>query len=272
MFEKQGYLKEDFKIFSIKDYCSKTFDFHYHDFYKIIVFEGGNVTINIEGKNYDLKKGDIVLVPMNELHKPVVDPKVCYERIVLYLSQSFLSQDKSLLDCFAKARESHTNVMRLSALDYSKLLELLNNALKKEKEEYGGRLYSKLLVTEAVLLINESVNKNGLLFDGNVSYDKKIVEVCEYINSHLKDDLSVDSLSERFFISKYYFMRKFKEYTGVTLHNYILEKRILFAKSLNESGIKITYACIEAGFKDYSTYLRAKKRHSERYLGLDNKE
>ena len=89
MYKKQGYLTREFKIFHIKDKTDKTFDFHYHDFYKIIVFIKGDVVYSIEGKNYELRPMDIVLVGKNEIHKPIINPEVEYERIVLYLSQSF---------------------------------------------------------------------------------------------------------------------------------------------------------------------------------------
>ena len=267
MYKKQGYLKEEFKIFKLKDKSTKSFNFHYHDFYKLIVFMDGNVNYSIEGKNYELKPGDIVVVSTNEIHRPVIDPLANYERIVLYLSQSFLNQDERLSECFKETHLKHTNVLRLTAGDYRHLIDTLDKAIKKETEDdYAGNLYSKLYVTESLLIINESVYKNGLLFEGAVDYDRKIIEVCEYINTHLKEDLSVDALSEKFFISKYYFMRKFKEYTGVTVHNYILEKRLLNTKSLTDSGEKVSTACIESGFKDYSTYLRAKKRITLRLI------
>ena len=97
-------------------------------------------------------------------------------------------------------------------------------------------------------------------------YDKRILEVCDYINSHIKEDLSVEALCSKFYISKYYFMHKFKEYTGVTVHSYILEKRILYVSKLVDGGSKVTAACTEAGFKDYSTYLRARKRLASRLV------
>lgn len=267
MYEKQGYLTKEFKIFHIKDKSDKVFDFHYHEFYKIILFISGNVEYSVEGKNYELQPSDIVLISKNEIHKPVIDPLCEYERIVLYLSQSFLNLDPELTECFNVAKENHTNVMRLSKVDSIKLFDLLINAENKSKsDDFGSALSTKLSVMEAILLLSESAHNNGLLFEGQVSYDKKILEVCDYISSHIKEDLSVDSLSEKFFISKYYFMHKFKEYTGVTVHQYILEKRVLYVGSLVQSGDKVTAACIMAGFKDYSTYLRAKKRLQKRIV------
>ena len=146
-------------------------------------------------------------------------------------------------------------------------LNYLKKCVEKVKEdEKFGSLYLHTYAMQALLLINESVSLNGLHFEGKVSYDKKMLDVCEYINSHLKEDLSIESLSEKFYISKYYFMHKFKEYTGLTLHQYILEKRLLHTRQLIESGEKATFACVMAGFKDYSTYIRAKKRLSSRFM------
>ena len=267
MYKKQGYLTKEFKIFHIKDKTDKTFDFHYHDFYKIIVFIKGDVVYSIEGKNYELRPMDIVLVGRNEIHKPIINPEVEYERIVLYLSQSFLIKESVLMEAFNEAKSSHTNVMRVSDLDFSRVKDSLEASLRHiSSQEFAGDLKGKCELLKALLIINESVHNNGLLFEGRVSYDKRILEVCEYINSHIKDDLSVEALCNKFYISKYYFMHKFKEYTGVTVHSYILEKRILYVGKLVDGGSKVTAACAEAGFKDYSTYLRARKRLSSRFV------
>ena len=44
------------------------------------------------------------------------------------------------------------------------------------------------------------------------------------------------------------------------MHQYILEKRILAARNLILSGMPATSACMECGFKDYSTFSRAYKK------------
>ena len=269
MYKKQGYLTKEFKIFHIKDKTDKTFDFHYHDFYKIIVFIKGDVIYSIEGKNYELKPQDIVLVQKNEIHKPVINPEVEYERIVLYLSQSFLIKEPVFMEAFNAEKNAHTNVMSVSDIDFSKIKEALEKSVKYiGSSEFAGELKGKCELMKALLILNESVHNNGLLFEGRVSYDKRILEVCDYIDNHIKEDLSVEALCNKFYISKYYFMHKFKEYTGVTVHSYILEKRIQHVSKLAEAGSKVTAACTEAGFKDYSTYLRAKKRLSSRLVGV----
>ncbi len=262
MYERIGYLKEKFRLFHLKDKSDKTYDFHYHDFSKIIFFLDGDVKYIIEGKTYELKPYDIVLVPKNEIHKPCIGNDREYERIVLYLAQSFFDDDR-LKGIFDLAKENHTNVLRLSPKDNTRVFSIMKEAFDKweEGKEFSD-LYSKLLVTEALLMLNESVKTHGFIFEGSVMFNERIVKACEYINTHLHEDLNVDRLSRMFFLSKYHFMRLFKEATGYSVHQYVLEKRILYTEALAESGEKITRACLMAGFKDYSIYLRAKKNRN----------
>lgn len=102
-------------------------------------------------------------------------------------------------------------------------------------------------------------NENAIFSRLNPVY-KRIVELIHYINENLSKDLSIEALSARFFISKYHMMRKFKEETGYSMHQYILEKRILAARNLITEGCLATTASVECGFKDYSTFSRAYKK------------
>ena len=61
-FERQGFLKEDFRLFHLKDKVSPCYEFHYHDFLKIMVLLEGKVNYVIEGRSYSLHPFDIVLV------------------------------------------------------------------------------------------------------------------------------------------------------------------------------------------------------------------
>ena len=56
-YEKTGYLHHDFKIFHLTDHEMSAYDFHYHDFHKLLFFLSGNVTYCIEGKSYQLTPG-----------------------------------------------------------------------------------------------------------------------------------------------------------------------------------------------------------------------
>ncbi len=73
------------------------------------------------------------------------------------------------------------------------------------------------------------------------------------------ESLSLDDLSNTFFASKYVLLREFKKYTGISIHQYLLIRRILNAQELIRSGVKPKEACIQCGFSDYSSFYRAFK-------------
>ena len=112
------------------------------------------------------------------------------------------------------------------------------------------------------------INRNSLDSDEKksckqVKYDKQILEIIDYINNNLESDLTNESLAERFYLSKYYLMHKFKSETGYTLHNYIVQKRLIRAVELIKSGVPVIKATENSGFNDYTSFLRAyKKRYN----------
>ena len=265
-YEKTGYLTEDFKYFYIKDRSDRVFDHHYHDFYKIILFVKGDVTYNVEGKSYELKPWDFILVGKNEIHRPIVNPDVEYERLVVYLSDSFLrkkvSDEFNLFDCFTKCSEAHINVVRFSTQETLRLKDMLKNAMDTHDSSiFGAKALSELYLTEFLIKINDSIINNGIDYNGKVEYNEKVVAVTEYINSHLGEDLSVEKISDLFFLSRYHLMRLFKECTGYTIHQYITEKRLIYVRHLTDEGMKVKDACVKAGFSDYAMYFRARKKH-----------
>ena len=88
-----------------------------------------------------------------------------------------------------------------------------------------------------------------------------MIAVIDYLNEHLTEDISIDSLSETFFLSRYHLMHSFKEETGYTIGNYLSTKRLLLARDLILQGEPITNVCYECGFRNYSTFSRAFKKN-----------
>ena len=83
--------------------------------------------------------------------------------------------------------------------------------------------------------------------------------IVRYINENLEEDLSLERLSEKFFVSKYHLAREFKKYTGYTVHSFILKKRLLTARVLLREQNSILDVSLQCGFRDYSTFVRAFK-------------
>lgn len=263
-YTKKGYLNSEFRLFHLTDKETREVEYHYHDFDKITIFIKGQVNYMIEGKSYELKPYDIVLVKHNDIHRLTVDNSQIYERIIVYISPNFMnaykSDDYDLSFCFQKAEEENSNVLRIPSLEKSSLFRSITRLEHSFSDNgYAAGLYRQVLFLEFMIHLNRAARKNRLEFIDTDNCNAKIIDILHYINENLSSELNIDFIAEHFYISKYYMMRLFKQETGYTIGNYISSKRLLFAKELILSGIPVTQACFDCGYKDYSTFSRAYK-------------
>lgn len=258
--EKTGYLKEDFRLFHINDQTKKDFSYHYHDFHKIIVFISGKVTYHIEGKAYHLKPRDILLVSQGAIHKPEIDPSVPYERYIFWIRDDLSYQE--LNTCFQKANDRSFNLVRADSALQERLKDLLPEIEQTlQNEHFGDPVLRNALFTQFMIYINRIFLRTSSSPDKKTySSDTQVEQLLKYINRNLSENLSIDQLANRFFFSKYHMMRKFKNETGYTIHNYITSKRLLMARSLISQGIPVIKAAQASGFHDYTTFVRAYKK------------
>ena len=89
------------------------------------------------------------------------------------------------------------------------------------------------------------------------AHHAKVDEILSYINTHIREDLTLESLSSHFFLSQSYICRIFKADTGTTINKYITAKRITLSKSLLSQGYSVNEVCEACGFNDYTNYLKA---------------
>jgi len=263
---KRGYLNEDFLFFNLKDQKKTEFEFHYHDFNKIIIFISGDVTYIIEGKSYKLKPWDILLVGKNDLHLPIISPNKSYERMILWLNPIFLENhnrnDCNLLQCFQLASEKKLNLIRTGKADLNLLKQnLLELDMAVHDSSFGSDILKNSLFLQLIVKINRlflgmDLNKNI----DDIKYDARIEEILSFINANLEEDLSIETLAEQFYLNKYYLMHLFKKETGFTIYRYIQKKRAMKATDLLKEGVQAGEVCSLCGFRDYSTFVRTFKK------------
>lgn len=258
--EKTGYLNEQFRLFHLKDQTRKEFSYHYHDFHKVVIFISGKAAYHIEGKAYQLKPWDILLVNRHAIHRPEIDSSVPYERFILWVQNDIPWQE--LLKCFQKANDRSYNLVRLNSALQEKMKDILFELENSAKsDEYGKEILTQSLFLQFMVYLNRIFLEKQYIFDKkSYTFDSQIASILQYINHNLKEDLSVETLSARYYVSKYHLMRKFKQETGYTLHNYIVNKRLLMARTLISNGMPVTKAAQESGFAEYSTFSRAYRK------------
>ncbi len=264
--QQRGYLREPYRLFHLSGSASLEVENHYHEFHKLVFFRSGRVTYAVEGLLSDLQSRDIVLVPMGCVHRVEAASGSVYERSILYIAPDFLrrrSQEGVDLErCFALCREQGRHVLRPAPTVTERLWSILQ-ALEQsinESEEYGAKLLSDSLLCQLLIgLTRETLGEHSSLAPSR-AVNSKAVDILRYINENLTQDISIENLSERFFISKYHMMRSFRAETGFTIHGYIAEKRLLAARELIAAGKSAAEACYACGYKDYSAFSRAFKK------------
>ena len=264
-YSKKGYLYDNFKIFHLVDSNLGEIDFHYHDFHKVLIHLSGNTSYSIEGQTFDLQADDIVFVSAGEVHRPIFHDDSPYERIIIYISKEFLEEysreGNDLSYCFRNAMEKGSHVLRLHSFKNSKVAAAVGKLTSNlGKDDYANELFMQVLFLEFMIELNRAAISDEVEYISTNYAGSKIGEIIHYINEHLADDLSVDTIAGQFFLSRYYLMHTFKDETGYTIGNYISIKRLSLAQSLINSGVAIVEAAEQAGFGTYSTFLRAYKK------------
>ncbi|MBO5555778.1 MAG: AraC family ligand binding domain-containing protein, partial [Oscillospiraceae bacterium] len=103
---REGYLRENYHYFHLRDTAGQERDFHFHDFDKLVLLLAGRVDYVVENQRVSLRPGTVLLVKHHAIHKAIIDKTVPYERIILYLDRGFFDRslpEIRLLDCFETA-------------------------------------------------------------------------------------------------------------------------------------------------------------------------
>ena len=261
-YPKTGYVASDFKLFYLHESTDRDFVYHYHDFHKVLLFLNGNVGYAVEGRTYDLRPGDIVLIPAGEIHRPVIRDAAPYERIILYLAPDFLAPQRQdgfdLNLIFQAVATTASNLFAVPApLRYTFNLYIRQLKDAVVPDAYAAPLFQKAAVLSFLVWLNRIQKDGSLCCRAAAASNQLILTMLDDINRHLTADLSIDGLADRYHLSRSYLMHLFKAETGFTVHHYITEKRLFLARQQIRDGAGVTQACFACGFSDYTSFYRA---------------
>ena len=260
---KRGYLTEDYRLFHLRDQQKLALDYHYHEFDKLVFQIEGRVTYHIEGRSYPLQPMDVLLVSRDLIHQPVIDPDQVYERMVLWIKREFLSRfstpEADLADCFTLTVQRGFHLYRPRGEERERYRALFGRVEEAAKSgDFGAQLLSDTCVLQLMIALNRDLRAAPEEPDTSAyRFDPKMEEVTAFIRSHLTEDLSIERLAGAFYLSRYYLMHRFKAVYGCSVHQYIRQKRLQRAAQLLRQGVPALKAAEDAGFGDYSAFLRA---------------
>ena len=242
------------------------FRLHSHDVYEFLVFLGGKCEFFCEGKTYNLRRGDVVVIPPYAVHEANVEDIDKYERIIVMVSKhlmaDFSSSSPSMKEDIVYQKTQGSFVLHLHSKNFQNIISLfleIINRIKNDEENFSFTLHYLLLQALQVIFNPASSTPN---LSNKDELDQRFVSILQYIDSHLTEpDLSLERVSNHFHLNKYYFSHYFKKNMNLPFYRYVSLKRLSYSVTLiKQNQFSIETIALKSGFPDYSSFYRLFKR------------
>ena len=260
---RQYMLAPDYEIFYYNDLHFSSVGSHSHDYYEFYFFEEGDMDMVVRGKRCSMHPGDMLIVPKHTSHRAEIkDPSVPYRRFVFWISETFSAELFHEAETYRILPEKASHgffLHHFDPLSFNEVRGALFSLLEEQHTDRFGkeeaiRLKVRLLLLLLTRLVREQ--ETSEIPDTQSKYEA----IISYIDMHLSESLTLEKMAGDLYLSKYYIAHLFQENTGMSVHRYIIKKRLALCLSAIKSGQNISEACFTCGFKDYSAFYRAFKK------------
>lgn len=230
---------------------------------KLFYFTSGDKKFHIDNCVYEVRPGDLFFVNQRQWHYfSQINESVDHERIVIFIYPEFLREQSTeqtdLCACFLQ-KEGQRHDRQLGQKDRDAMTGLVRKLTSNSG--YGEDILTLSAFLELMVFANGICQKENTTekrdADSGCGRSVQVRQLLRYLDDHITEDLTLDVLSGKFYLTPSYLCRIFKNETGTTIHKYITAKRITLAKDLLTQGYTVTDACSISGFKDYNSFLKS---------------
>lgn len=264
----------DFFISYIISYADKTSAAHYHDSFEIYFALSDGYRFVVNDKVYLLEKGDLFVFNQFDIHHTIITYEKPREVYIIHFMPQYIrdlsTPQTNLLQCFTERGPDFSHRVHLDSKQTQELTAIFDKAIYYyENKGCGHDVYQKILLAEILLLVNSFYNQSETVNGQNQEYEiGKIRPILDYINIHCTEDISIGHLAQKFYLSKGYLGNIFKSVTGYTVKEYIIARRMMFAKQLLLENEPISRVMEKVGYNNYSHFIQSFKK----YVGVTPKQ
>ena len=234
--------------------------YHRHEGYEVYLFLKGNVNCYVEQQCFHMERGDLLVIRPGQYHRPAMLDSSNYERITMNFQESvfqhFSTDTTDLSVVFREFPKDKVCFVHLSEEQLQLYLSLVGKIEQLlASEEFGNEILIHSCLTRLFVLINRAFRTTDQ-HTSNIM-PKLIRDLLRYIDANLSEPITLKTLEHEFYLNGTYISRQFKKHTGLTLRNYLLDRRISYACTLLDSDLSITEVCHRSGFSDYANFIRS---------------
>lgn len=233
---------------------------HYHDHYEAFYALSGDMHYAVEGRQYRLEAGNLLIIAPYELHQLVSGGNGGAERISLRFRRELLSKLSSqacdLSACF-EPHTGHPNLLKLNDRQQLQAVTTLNNLLTETSTcAFGHALAESALLTQFFLLINRAFMDGSQVDPIRDNFAQMVQAVVEYIELNYARPITLEILGKQFGVDRYQLSREFTRLVGCPPHRFLVQKRLQKVEQLLRNGLSPQEAAYQCGFSDYTNFYR----------------
>ncbi|MCL2718203.1 MAG: AraC family transcriptional regulator [Lachnospiraceae bacterium] len=232
---------------------------HWHAPLEIIMPLEGTYPVTCSNKSYQIKEGELLLITPGALHNM---GGTHGKRLIFQADFALLHSIKDLaagLTLISPALHITPDNSPAIHGPAKKLVLEIANEYFEDLPLSEASIYAKII--ELFVLIARHHSKVSIPMNNSENKQREYIErflfVCEYINEHFNENLTLDEIAALSGFSKYHFSRLFKQFTNTSFYKYLNRKRIENAVDLlMDSQHTITDVALRCGFSSLSAFIR----------------
>ncbi len=232
---------------------------HAHEKFEIFCVYRGNGYYITEGSRHKLEPGKIFLMRSGETHMPDAVNSEPYDRLSIHFSPEIVDSidpERRLLTPFFARPLGENNVYMRESVAPTDIYHHLEKIFNCKCEDDYGKYINCMAHLFPLLSELCTLFEKGHLAEP-LRNSEVMREIVEYITHNLENELSVDFICNKFFISRSQLNRTFRRFTGSSVWEYIIIKRLMLARGYLEEGMRAYEVASACGFNDYSSFYRA---------------
>ncbi len=234
------------------------FERHCHSNYELIYIIEGEGKYIVEGVEYPLHPHALLLMRPYEYHYVCPAGSQNYERVVINFEPELLPialrEHHMLKGTYGNyfSLKSINNPIRAAYEILDSVIPLSNGGFEKNDK---AEAFLQATVLQILLLLTQETPEKTISAESDT-----VLRIIEYLNRHLFEEISLETVAHEFFISKYHLCRIFHQQTGASIFTYFNTKRMAQAQQMIANGESATSVAFKLGFRDYSTFYRAYRK------------
>lgn len=236
------------RIEGVNDNMSQS---HYHDYFELYYLEKGDRYHVVRDEVYHMDTRECMLFPPYAMHRSFGEENVTFRRIVLYFRKEQVVSER-LLSALRETKGIYRIEMKAGHLVHKYMEEIL--AEEENPTEFCSERLHTILNMLLLTLVKQKVETAAPEETGRMS------RIIDFIHTHYNEELAIEELAQRFYISPYYLCREFKKYTNRTIVQYVNITRVMNAQRMfMETDKNVTEVGKMTGFSNITHFNRVFK-------------